>query len=273
MHPRNSTTLDFRKLSQHRAFARHVKWTSRGPKANLKDPQVLRDLSIAYLWTEFHIRLEIPLDSLIPAVTNRLDYILHLEDMVPKKARGIDLGTGCSCIYPLLGLSRNPDWWFLALEIEQRSVEFAQDNVTRNKLEGSIVVKRNTFDTLLPPELVDGEFDFVMCNPPFYRDKQDMKSKKRAKQHAGAYSGTDNELFVKGGELDFLNKLILESIGLYESIRHFTILLGVKGHVETGMEILKNLALQNNLKCVHESITIDVGSTCRWMLHWQWMKQ
>lgn len=46
-------------------------------------------------------------------------------------------GTGASCIYPLLGTSLN-GWRFLATEIDDEAVKFAQENVSTNDLDQKI---------------------------------------------------------------------------------------------------------------------------------------
>lgn len=47
------------------------------------------------------------------------------------------LGTGASCIYPLLGAKLN-GWHFLATEVDELSVSFAEKNVKGNGLESKI---------------------------------------------------------------------------------------------------------------------------------------
>lgn len=46
-------------------------------------------------------------------------------------------GTGASSIYPLLGTTLN-GWRFLATEIDDTSVQYALDNVSRNNLQDKI---------------------------------------------------------------------------------------------------------------------------------------
>ncbi|CEI91457.1 hypothetical protein RMCBS344292_05745 [Rhizopus microsporus] len=128
---------------------------------------------------DFDIDLDFPLDSLCPAVPNRLNYILWLEDLVSEtmqddKIRGIDIGVGASCIYPLLGCARNPHWTFLGTDINHRSIEWAQENVRKNGLEDRIKIRHND-----DPEkiLVIGEekYTFCMCNPPFYESQEELE--------------------------------------------------------------------------------------------------
>lgn len=47
------------------------------------------------------------------------------------------IGTGASCIYPLLGAKKNK-WRFLASEMDPTSFSYAQNNVTKNGLQDLI---------------------------------------------------------------------------------------------------------------------------------------
>lgn len=51
------------------------------------------------------------------------------------------LGSGASCIYPLLGAKLN-NWHFLATEVDDLSVSYAVDNVKSNGLENNIIGKK-----------------------------------------------------------------------------------------------------------------------------------
>ena len=51
------------------------------------------------------------------------------------------LGSGASCIYPLLGAKLN-NWHFLATEVDDSSVSYAVDNVKSNGLENNIKGKK-----------------------------------------------------------------------------------------------------------------------------------
>ena len=46
-------------------------------------------------------------------------------------------GTGASCIYPLLGIRLN-GWKFLATDVDEKAVGYAQANVSRNGLDDKI---------------------------------------------------------------------------------------------------------------------------------------
>lgn len=86
--------------------------------------------------------MEIPLDKLIPTVPLRLNYILWIEDLlsISKKegeVRGIDIGCGASCVYPLIA-AKKYCWKMIATEIDEASFEYARRNVLRNNLDALI---------------------------------------------------------------------------------------------------------------------------------------
>ena len=89
---------------------------------------------------------------LVPTIPLRLNYILWLEDLLgagPTDSahllgagptdwvHGLDVGTGASCVYPLIGARKNK-WKFTATEADDMNYEFAKRNVERNQLHDSI---------------------------------------------------------------------------------------------------------------------------------------
>ena len=106
-----------------------------------------------------------PTDRLCPPIPNRLNYVRWIYDLVYQKTefggdgekinkieendnilkklhfRGIDIGTGASCIYPLLLSSIfSKDWMFFATEIDPISFRSAQKNIDANKLQHKIQI-------------------------------------------------------------------------------------------------------------------------------------
>eukprot|EP00128_Syssomonas_multiformis_P006345 Colp12_sorted_trinity150504_noHs@26487 len=125
MHERNiyfNKRPNFRSLAEkYPEFANFVSGYPDQCSIDYKDPAALRELTYVLLSEDFGIKLQIPLDKLIPTVPNRLDYILWISDLIDQKTgeevKGIDIGTGASCIYPLLGHRLN-GWKFLATDIQ-----------------------------------------------------------------------------------------------------------------------------------------------------------
>lgn len=59
-----------------------------------------------------------------------------------KPCKGIDIGTGASCIYPLLGVSVMGNWSFIATDTDAVSAEWAKRNVRSNGLQVPAAVMR-----------------------------------------------------------------------------------------------------------------------------------
>lgn len=69
---------------------------------DFSNPEALRELTCAILARDFGIKLEIPLDKLIPAVPQRLNYVHWIEDLLSdgeagahptgEEVTGIDIG-------------------------------------------------------------------------------------------------------------------------------------------------------------------------------------
>ncbi|XP_027919005.1 U6 small nuclear RNA (adenine-(43)-N(6))-methyltransferase isoform X1 [Vigna unguiculata] len=84
----------------------------------------------------------IPDGQLCPTVPNRSNYIHWLQhllssDVIPgtissdAMVRGFDIGTGASCIYPLLGASLH-GWSFVGSDVTDVAIEWAEKNVSSN---------------------------------------------------------------------------------------------------------------------------------------------
>eukprot|EP00116_Pleurobrachia_bachei_P006864 sb/3467126/ len=117
---------------------------------NFKDPVALRELTQTLASHYFSLELDLPLDRLIPTLPLRLNYLHWIEDLISfpdnttsSQVRGLDIGTGASAIYPLLG-SRVFSWTFLATERDEESFSVARCNVTRNKLDDKVIVRQVT---------------------------------------------------------------------------------------------------------------------------------
>ena len=108
---------------------------------------------------------DIPLDRLCPPLPNRAFYIYWIHDLLQLQSRssllnpqpptvnstdvgverdvvGIDIGTGASCIFPLIGTSVFPSWRFVATEIDLISQQCAEKNIQTNTLVKRIDLRR-----------------------------------------------------------------------------------------------------------------------------------
>ncbi|VDP94798.1 unnamed protein product [Echinostoma caproni] len=148
MHPRNPyrhRRPNFKQLAKKYPFFEEVAYVDENDRVNIdfKKPLHLAALSKALLLDDFGIKVELPLDRLVPTIPLRLNYILWLEDFIKSfsnpasNVRILDVGVGASCIYPLLGAKKN-NWSFIGTETDQRNFTFARENVIRNGLQDLI---------------------------------------------------------------------------------------------------------------------------------------
>ena len=164
MHPRNrykDRPPDFVALA--RADAAFARLLLPGGQLDWSSPQATTELCRVLLLHDFGVRWELPPDRLCPTVPSRLNYLLWLEDLLALPSAvggrgagaseeasggdtaapaplGVDIGTGASCIYPLLGVAQL-GWRFIATEIDPVSVGAARRNVSLNGWEESIDVR------------------------------------------------------------------------------------------------------------------------------------
>uniref|UniRef100_A0A2K6C8W8 U6 small nuclear RNA (adenine-(43)-N(6))-methyltransferase n=1 Tax=Macaca nemestrina TaxID=9545 RepID=A0A2K6C8W8_MACNE len=189
MHARNrykDKPPDFAYLaSKYPDFKQHVQINLNGRVSlNFKDPEAVRALTCTLLREDFGLSIDIPLERLIPTVPLRLNYIHWVEDLIGHQdsdkstlRRGIDIGTGASCIYPLLGATLN-GWYFLATEVDDMCFNYAKKNVEQNNLSDLIKVVKVPQKTLLMDALKEESeiiYDFCMCNPPFFANQLEAK--------------------------------------------------------------------------------------------------
>jgi 23S rRNA A1618 N6-methylase RlmF len=307
MHDRNiykNNPPNFAELAQlYPSFSKHVVIKNGQPSLDWNNPESLCELTKALLHKDFGVTIELPLDQLCPTVTSRVNYILWLEDLLdlpstslrPAKRlktgttdtslstqpqiRGIDIGTGASCVYPLLGVSMN-GWKFVATDIDETSVSWAQKNVAMNGWEDFVQVKHVSSDSILlslfpdvlpsgqeeegdlskksTPENFSKEFDFCMCNPPFFESLEQKIENPHTQCNA-----TQGELVTEGGEVAFVIKMAEESLLLRDRITWYTSLLGRKVSVKKILKFLHENGIKNT-----RTTTFYQGHTTRWAIAW-----
>jgi len=63
-------------------------------------------------------------------------------------------------------------------------------------------------------------YDFCMCNPPFFKDSVERDGVNKKQQVE--LSGADHEVITEGGEVQFVKRIILDSLKLQKKIRYCT---------------------------------------------------
>ncbi|GAA6007446.1 hypothetical protein JCM11491_004166 [Sporobolomyces phaffii] len=282
-----------------------------------KNDEAVRSLTKALLKRDFDLEVALPSDRLCPTVPSRLEYCLWVlklalltaprQGATPRARRfiGVDIGTGASCIYPLLLHrliqrlelpSNHPcvsalatsevDFKLLATEIDSDSFKVAAENVRKNSCRDRIQVCKVESSNghvcepeligkpLLTRELRDGEvlkrinrIDFVMCNPPFYSSAQEMEQSAREKdlEPFAVCTAASNELITDGGEVEFIKRMMKESLDIgANKVRWFTSLIGKFSSIGPLVEQLREYEIHN----YHIHLLANAGKTRRWILTW-----
>ena len=224
---------------------------------DFSNPLAVKSLNLSLLKSEYNIDLwDIPEGYLCPAIPGRVDYIHNLHDLLatsPKDSQQtktvtnvLDIGTGASCIYPILGQSEY-DWHFVASDVDPISIKVANEIIASNKLGKKIKCRlqansEHIFNSVIKK---DEYFHLTLCNPPFHKSlseatkgttqkwKNLSKSKRVPSEQKKSlnFGGQKAELWCPGGELAFIKNMIKESVGFQKQVLWFTCLISKKEHV------------------------------------------
>ncbi|XP_074602639.1 U6 small nuclear RNA (adenine-(43)-N(6))-methyltransferase [Brevipalpus obovatus] len=288
MHPRNVFRVrpNYEELGAIYADFREIliqkpssgKWT-----IDFSDPNSLRILTIVLLHYYFKVNVSIPPDRLIPAVPQRVNYLLWVEDMVnlldlkppdDDNIIGLDIGTGPCCIFPILGCRLNKKLKFIATETDDLSHAWAVNNVEYNNLQDRITVVKVNPDTYLTdiPGQSTLQAHFLMCNPPFFKDRHQidmdigsMDDSNDSSSRSSANTSSEVEAVTQGGEVEFVKKIIQESVRLGESIKIYSVMLGHKRSSIELMDYIKSSCPKISNSVINRFYQ---GKTIRWGLAW-----
>ena len=220
-------------------------------------PKAVKALNTALLLKHYNIAFwEFPDANLCPPIPGRVDYIHYLLDLlkasnISENTSVLDIGTGASCIYPILGHAEY-NWKFVATDIDSKSLKNAQEIINKNGLSNSISLRYEEDSAQIFKSVINSEdkFSASMCNPPFYKSEQEAleattRKLKGLNKVEGKvvrnFSGTQNELWYKGGEKAFLHNYLYESSLFKNQCFWFTTLVSKKDLVK-GMQVsLKKL--------------------------------
>ncbi len=240
---------------------------------NFSKPEAINLLNKSLLHHYYGIeKWNVPKGHLCPPVPGRADYIHLIADLLSstnteeiptgENVKGLDIGVGASCIYPLIG-NRTYGWKFVGSDIDSDSINSSKSIVKANKniKMGAIKLrfqpeKNNIFDNMIQ----SGEkFDFTMCNPPFHASEEDaelaaqtkIKNLERNAKKNGqevsqsnksqtTFGGNHNELIFPGGEVEFIKSMIQQSTHKKPNVLWFTVLVSKASNLDTIYGLLKD---------------------------------
>ncbi|MCJ1223790.1 hypothetical protein MMC12_000433 [Toensbergia leucococca] len=278
-----SNDIDFSVLAlQDPEFNKHVKFNG---QLDFSNPEAVQQLTKSLLKRDFRLNIELPCDRLCPPVPNRFNYILWIQGLLDTTADtytecfdpnrevvGLDIGTGASCIYALLGCSQRPAWKFAVTDIDDKNMQYARRNIIHNNLKSRIrPLQTTTKSPLIPLDALGIEsIDFTICNPPFYASVSELLASAASKSRPpySACTGAEIEMVTPGGEVAFVTCIIEESVRLRERCQWYTSMLGKLSSVPVLVEKLKGAGVGN--WGVKEFV--QGGKTRRWGIAWSWGK-
>lgn len=247
MHPKNPFYKDYNfedLITQHPPLKEHVFVNEHGNKSiKFSNNQAVLALNTALLKVHYGINYwQIPENNLCPPILGRLDYLLHVADLLQKEdIKLLDIGTGANLIYPILA-SRHFNWQCTASEVDIDSLKNAQEIIEKNESLKGIELRQQKFKNSILEHIIkpDDAFDVVVCNPPFYKTRSDAERNNQRKvsnlqleeSEPQNFGGSSNELWYKGGEEAFIKKMASESVAFKEQVNWFTVLVSQKEHLK-----------------------------------------
>ncbi|MFR9538511.1 MAG: 23S rRNA (adenine(1618)-N(6))-methyltransferase RlmF [Rikenellaceae bacterium] len=263
LHPRNRHrgSYDFDALiGAYAALERFVAPNKFGTRSiNFFDPAAVKALNAALLALHYKIEWwDIPSSALTPPIPGRADYIHYAADLLSLKAgsavRCLDIGTGANCIYPIIGRAEY-GWEFVGSDIDDRSIESAQQIIDRNSLlKGHVELRKQHCKEDIFKGVIgeDDYFDLTICNPPFHDSAQSAKRGSERKlrglkaKNKGIlnFAGQSNELWCEGGERLFIERMISQSVDFKRQCEWFTTLVSSEDNLPPLRSALRKVGAQ-----------------------------
>ncbi|MBU2996249.1 23S rRNA (adenine(1618)-N(6))-methyltransferase RlmF [Cellulophaga baltica] len=219
----------------------------------------------------------IPNGYLCPPIPGRADYLHHIHDLLDttKVIKGLDIGVGSNCIYPILA-SQLFDWKMVGADINETAVNSANENIaTTKKLQENIEIRHQQLNANLFKGIINTNeyFDFTMCNPPFHSSEKEAntgslrKVKNLDNQMSSKlnFGGQANELWCNGGEGLFIKRMIKQSCSFKKQVGWFTCLVSKS-------ENLKNIYKQlTKAGATYKTIDMNQGNKKSRFVAWQFV--
>jgi 23S rRNA (adenine1618-N6)-methyltransferase len=284
LHPKNKhkSAYDFVKLCKKYPLLNKYIFTNKHNNTSIDyaNPKAVKTLNTALLTTYYPISFwKFPEENLCPPIPGRVDYIHYLADILNESKINhnchiLDIGTGASCIFPLLG-NAEYQWKFTATDIDYHSLKSAQNIIDKNKLSKVIELRHQTDKSNIFTGIVkeSDHFQISMCNPPFFGSQIEAKEANAKKlkglgidKKSKNFSGNQNELWYPGGEKAFLHNYLYQS-SLYKSqFFWFSILVSKKENIKSMYQSL------NKLKATQiKTISMQQGNKISRIIVWTFL--
>jgi 23S rRNA (adenine1618-N6)-methyltransferase len=238
---------------------------SGGDSIDFSNPLAVKVLNRALLNHYYGIEnWEFPDENLCPPIPGRADYIHHIADILAENNFGkiptgenvicLDVGLGASCIYPIVGVTEY-DWTFIGSDIDPNAIASAQNIIDSNaslKNRVECRLQENSSDVFYGIVSKEEKIELTICNPPFHASIEDAQkgSRRKAKNLSGKnvksprlnFSGIASELVCEGGENQFIQNMIRESLEFSKTCYWFSTLVSKQSNLKGIYRLLENSA-------------------------------
>ncbi|SMC73332.1 23S rRNA (adenine(1618)-N(6))-methyltransferase RlmF [Cellulophaga tyrosinoxydans] len=242
---------------------------------DFSDPHAVIELNRALLKHFYNVQdWTIPEGYLCPPIPGRVDYLLHIQDLIfndtTKTIKGLDIGVGANCIYPILA-TQQLGWNMVGSDIDETAVKFAKQNALQFKEKIEIRHQYSNADIFKGVLHFNEFFDFTMCNPPFHASEKEATlgtlKKLNNLQNNPAFKlnfgGQANELWCNGGEALFIKRMIKQSILFKKQVGWFTCLVSKRNHLS---KIYKQL---EKLNVTYKTVDMTQGNKKSRFIAWK----
>ena len=270
LHPRNRHQghYDFKALTL--AYPPLATFVTRSPRGDLTidfaNAEGVRALNGALLKLLYGTdQWQIPTGYLCPPIPGRSDYLHALADLlgssngaeIPRggAVRVLDIGTGASLIYPIVGLGEY-GWSFVGTEVDPIALASAQKIIDANPaLKSQTTLRRSSSAIRILDDLTaEDQFDATICNPPFHASLAEAEEGSRRKWRnlkGGSeprptlnFGGQGSELWCSGGESAFVCRMVNQSVGKGHQVFWFSSLVSKDASLPEIYAALKQARVQ-----------------------------
>lgn len=282
MHPKNPFNIDYNfdtLVAKHPPLKPFVFVNEFKIKTiKFANREAVKALNTALLKAHYDVAYwNIPDNNLCPPIPGRLDYLLHIADLLSEKDINLlDIGTGANLIYPILA-TRHFNWKCTASEVNLDSLSNAQEIIDKNPNLKDIELRHQQFKSHILEHIIQptDSFDVVVCNPPFFKNRTDAEKNNLRKfenlqlteEQTQNFGGLSNELWYKGGEEAFIKTMAEESIQFKEQVTWFTAIVSQK-------ENLKNIkrAINKTKPTEVKIVEMELGNKQSRFIAWSFQK-
>ena len=270
-------------IAAHAELAPFVRVNNYGNESiDFANPDAVMALNKALLIHFYGItNWSVPQGFLCPPIPGRAEYIHHVAEALSinnaSAIHCLDIGVGANCIYPIIGVV-DYGWTFVGSDVEGASLKNAQHIIDENPdLNNKIELRKqsnqsNIFQGIIRP---DDRFDLSICNPPFHRSQAEASagSSRKSKNLGGHkknqapvlnFGGQGNELWCEGGEIQFLQTMIRESVLFKTNCRWFTTLVSKQENLKSAYKNLKSVDAKEV-----KTIEMQLGNKMSRILAWR----